>query len=464
MKKFVILLFSVVIVASLIFVACGAPTAVPTKPEEPTPGEPSVPQVPPEVPGAEYPEEVVIGCPMHITGPLGMVSKGQIIAGDLALEEINAAGGIKNMGGAKLSWLHPDTQLVPDIAVSETERLITQEGVVDIIATYMHGEEVALTSQRFKCPCTQFQTIMPPTMSEEDWYVSRVFNDEDEDFFDNQAAYTLWNEEKGVEGPHSIAFLYGSNTWATEASAWGPPMFTDWGYDVVLEIPYVDGQATFKSEIAKIKTAKPDHLILFMQAEHPVFNRELMEEQVDLPYGMITQGGENSEYYAIMPPEAYEYQFIHEDGDIWYPYRCYGDKLAQAHMDGTGLPLATYATNIYQGMFLIAQALERTVYSADIQTFRDNFQKAYLATDISLDNCPTPRVCDDGTPWCPELIRGSPTLSFEPSGHVKGREGHACLSQWRNGRRVPMWPQHMRPPEAEWQDLLVWPIPSWSER
>jgi hypothetical protein len=241
-------------------------------------------------------------------------------------------------------------------------------------------------------------------------------------------------------------------------------MFSDWGYDVLLEIPYVDGQATFKSEIAKIKAAKPDHLILFMQAEHPVFNREMMEEQVDLPYGMITQGGENSEYYAIMPPEAYEYQFIHEDGDIWFPYRCYGDKLAQAHLDETGLPLATYATNIYQGMFLIAQALERTEYSADIQTFRDNFQRAYLATDISLDNCPTPRVCDDGTPWCPELIRGSPTLSFEPSGHVKGREGHACLSQWRNGRRVPMWPEHMRPPEAEWQDLLVWPIPKWSER
>jgi len=97
-KKFVILLFSVVIVASLIFAGCaGEGPTVPTKPEEPT--GPTVP-VPPPLPGEEYPEEILIGCPMHITGPLGMVSKGQIVAGDLALEEINAEGGIKSMGGA----------------------------------------------------------------------------------------------------------------------------------------------------------------------------------------------------------------------------------------------------------------------------------------------------------------------------------------------------------------------------
>jgi len=451
-KKFVILLFSVVIVASFIFAGCAAPTVVPT---EPTP-TPSVPQV-------VYPDEIKIGIPLHLTGSLAVVGQGQKIAIDYTIKQINDMGGIKNMGGAKLVALTPDTQLVPDIAVSETERLITQEGVVDTVGTYMHGEEVAITSQRLKCPCTQFQTIMPPTMTEEDWYISRIFNDEWEDFLDNQAAYTSFNEDKGVAGPKTVAFLYCDSVWCTEAVLEGPRMMEEWGAEVVEIIPYNCGQSTFKTEIAKLKAAAPDHLILFMHtAGHIVFNREMMEERVSFPYGIATQGGEDAAIYDTLPEESYRYMFIQEDGDIWFRERCYGKELGRLHEEGLGVPLATYASNHYQGMWMVKQALERTEYSPDIQTFRDNFQKAYLATNITMDTCPDPMYCDDGTFFCPQLTRTSDSIAFLPSGHAKSWEQiHGQLSQLLGGVRVPMWPKETRPPGYE--DALVWPVPGWDE-
>ena len=54
----------------------------------------------------------------------------------LAAEEINAAGGIKALNGAKLELVFADSRGKPEIGVQETERLINQEGVVAVIGTY----------------------------------------------------------------------------------------------------------------------------------------------------------------------------------------------------------------------------------------------------------------------------------------------------------------------------------------
>ena len=53
----------------------------------------------------------------------------------LAAEEINNAGGIASLDGAKLEIVFADTKGKPDVGEKETERLIKEEGVVAIIGT-----------------------------------------------------------------------------------------------------------------------------------------------------------------------------------------------------------------------------------------------------------------------------------------------------------------------------------------
>ncbi|MEP6649522.1 MAG: ABC transporter substrate-binding protein, partial [Lapillicoccus sp.] len=53
----------------------------------------------------------------------------------LAVEAVNAAGGIAAMGGAKLELLSADSKGAPEVGQSEAQRLI-QEGAVAIVGTY----------------------------------------------------------------------------------------------------------------------------------------------------------------------------------------------------------------------------------------------------------------------------------------------------------------------------------------
>lgn len=71
----------------------------------------------------------------------------------LAVEAINAAGGIKAMGGAKLELLSADSQGAPEVGQSEAQRLI-QEGAVSIIGTYQSAvsQNVAAVAERNKVP------------------------------------------------------------------------------------------------------------------------------------------------------------------------------------------------------------------------------------------------------------------------------------------------------------------------
>ena len=71
----------------------------------------------------------------------------------LAIEAINAAGGIKSMGGAKLELLPGDTQGKPDVGQSEAQRL-AQSGAVALVGTYQSAvsANVAAVAERNKVP------------------------------------------------------------------------------------------------------------------------------------------------------------------------------------------------------------------------------------------------------------------------------------------------------------------------
>jgi branched-chain amino acid transport system substrate-binding protein len=71
----------------------------------------------------------------------------------LAVEAINAAGGIAALGGAKLELLSADTQGKPEVGQSEAQRLV-QEGAVGLVGTYQSAvtANVSSVAERNKVP------------------------------------------------------------------------------------------------------------------------------------------------------------------------------------------------------------------------------------------------------------------------------------------------------------------------
>jgi branched-chain amino acid transport system substrate-binding protein len=95
--------------------------------------------------GANAADAVKIGAIYALTGP-GAVAGGDGMRGaELAISELNAAGGLKNHGGAQIELVKGDSQSKPINAVGETERLINQDKVALIIGAGTSNETLPLS-------------------------------------------------------------------------------------------------------------------------------------------------------------------------------------------------------------------------------------------------------------------------------------------------------------------------------
>ena len=83
--------------------------------------------------GAE--QTIKIGAVEPLTGAIATIGKNNVNGYRLAVEQINAAGGIKSLGGAKLELLVADTEGKQEVGMSQTESLI-EKGVVGLLGAY----------------------------------------------------------------------------------------------------------------------------------------------------------------------------------------------------------------------------------------------------------------------------------------------------------------------------------------
>src|SRR5499426_1839478 len=85
--------------------------------------------------GRAQAKEVKLGYILPVTGPLAFEAQLSLNGLQLAVDEINAAGGVKALGGAKLTLLPGDTQQKVELGNSEAARLIDQ-GVTVLIGPF----------------------------------------------------------------------------------------------------------------------------------------------------------------------------------------------------------------------------------------------------------------------------------------------------------------------------------------
>ncbi len=92
------------------------------------------------------PAALVIGAPNSLTGGLGESGR-QVVNGlMLAIDAVNAAGGIKRLGGTRLAVVAADTSSDnPQQAASVTRRLISENGAIALVGA--HASTMTLSAQ-----------------------------------------------------------------------------------------------------------------------------------------------------------------------------------------------------------------------------------------------------------------------------------------------------------------------------
>src|SRR5438477_9069994 len=89
------------------------------------------------------PKTFKIGVVHPVTGPLAEPGQACRLGAQMAADAINAAGGVKALGGTKLELLLGDTQTKPDVGRSEAERVVNQ-GAQMLMGSFDSGSTAAM--------------------------------------------------------------------------------------------------------------------------------------------------------------------------------------------------------------------------------------------------------------------------------------------------------------------------------
>ena len=96
--------------------------------------------------GAKKKLDVIkIGTIQPLSGALAFAGTQCLVGIKIAADKINAAGGIKSLGGAKIELVSADSQGKPEVGSAEVERLITRERVAALVGAYQSATTVATT-------------------------------------------------------------------------------------------------------------------------------------------------------------------------------------------------------------------------------------------------------------------------------------------------------------------------------
>jgi branched-chain amino acid transport system substrate-binding protein len=382
-------------------------------------------------------KEVKIGSIQPMTGILAVVGKTARQGNQLAADHINAAGGIKSMGGAKLVLVPGDTQAKPEVARAETERLM-REGVHVLVGAFNSSDIAAIIqaiAQSTKPVPLMIDIGSADQLTQQGVkYVFRSFTTSS--VLGRRGIEYLMDLFKTTGVPCKRAvFLHTSDLFGQV----GREKTLEWHkklnapFEIVEVIAYPVTTQDLSTEVSRAKAANPDLILAITRPNDAIMLiQEMYKQRVDVKAVM---GPGNPGFYQPTFARALgklaEYTMANAP---WVnPKSPLTQKVAADYEKRFGDQLTTESAWAYQGVMVIADILERAG-----TTDPDKFVEAARKTSIK------------------EHITSGGLIQFDEHGDNVGAS--SAMVQIREGRARVIVPREF----AELQ--AMYPIPKLWER
>jgi len=389
------------------------------------------------------PEEIIIGAPLPFSGAMATIGLSCQRGHDLAVEDINAAGGIESLGGAKIKMVYADIQSDPEVTTSETERLISTHHPVAILGAYASSLTYVATavSEREKVP------FLAP-MAQADAITDRGFQ-----YVFRQAIRASSVGAKAIDmivemAEHygtpveTIAIVYENTLWGQTGAEAARKRAPEVGFTIVYDEAYSQGTSDLSPVVINLKAARPDVVVLASYLNDAILMARTFHELDFNAMGYVAMGG------GYLEPD-----FINSAGkDSEFFFAGSG---WQRDLSITGLAdvveryeekheifMNEHAGLCYAATWLIKEVLELSgSLHPDNPLDPDSIRDAFLKIDISSG---------------PAAMTAGGRAKFNEKGdNIYG--SHVYL-QVLNGTQCTAWPFDRAAAEA------VWPAPLWNER
>lgn len=378
-------------------------------------------------PAQAGPKVVKVGNIIPLSGPSASVGEQGKNARDMAVEEINAAGGIKSLGGAKLEMLYADSESKPEKGVSEAERLINTEKVNVLTGCWNSAVTYPTTAvaERYGIPFIVPVSVRD-TITEQGFKTVFRIAAKDSWWTRDQFAFLKDMEKEFNIKIKKLAFVYENGDWGKGFAGQWNALAKKAGYKVVLDEPYPSTATDLSPVVQKIRRARPDVLMLVSNAADAILlTNTLAEYRVKLK-AIVSSGGGHADpsfLKAAGKNARYIFDIVEWETDVNKP----GVKETNAKYKARyGYNLAGEAVDAYIATYTLADALERAG-SLDPEKIR----KALAATQLKSG---------------PAMIASYDAIEFDCSGQNK----HAALSMvqindlGKGLERITVWPKGAR--------------------
>jgi branched-chain amino acid transport system substrate-binding protein len=213
--------------------------------------------------GPALAEDVQIGVIFGYTGPIESLTPQMADSAELAMAEINAAGGI--LGGSMLQSVRADSTCIDAAAATAAaERLITAEGVDAIVGADCSGVTIA-TLQNVAIP-NGIVMISPSATS------PALTSIEDNGLFFRTAPSDarqgeVLSEILSGKGIAEVAVTYTNNDYGKGLSDSFASAFEAAGGTITINTPHDDGKGDYSAEVAALASAGGELLVVLGYAD-----------------------------------------------------------------------------------------------------------------------------------------------------------------------------------------------------
>jgi branched-chain amino acid transport system substrate-binding protein len=212
----------------------------------------------PNVLRGAQPTEIPIGHIHPLSGSLAFDGQEMRNGLLLAVKEINEAGGIKSMGGAKLKLLDADSEGKPELAISSMERL-AKAGAVAVTGCYQSAVTLVATqvAEKLKVPFVVSVAVADEVTGRGFKYTFRI-QPNAEQMASNTLQYLTEIAKASGTSLKTIAYLHDNTAFGQPLAAHIQKLAPKYGLELVLDVPYSPAAPDVTTEVGKIKAAGAD--------------------------------------------------------------------------------------------------------------------------------------------------------------------------------------------------------------
>jgi len=385
----------------------------------------------PGLAGAGAPREVNIGVLYPTSGSQARFGQMCANAVQMAIDDVNKAGGIKSLGGAKLKPIYADIQSDPGVTRNQAERLMATGNLTAATGSYVSTYTLVATevAERYKIP--YITGSIANKLTERGFKFTFQVSPKATMFGEMQMEFAAKLAGKGKR----VAVAFEDTDYGTSTSKGLIEGAKKAGFEIAMAEPYVAKFTDATPLVNKIKAAKPELFFPVSYITDALLIIRTMK-QLNVNTGVIAGGAGYliPDFYKDLGKDA---EYVFSVGSWNYDVNCPEvPAISAAYQKRFGEFLMEHAGEAYVMIWVLADALERSA-SADPTKVRDALAKTNL-TKGPGSVMPGCRVEFDDTGW--------------------NKWVHPVMTQWQKGELRTVYPA------SDSRVKPIWPVPAWDKR